>query len=294
MAPLVVLKYAVSMRLNRLLFIVLALLSCAVFAREAPELPDGLKVFPLAEVDRVSSIETGDYRLVLGAVVKIDRQVRSDVELRLSGELDRISWEIPRSHEPQEAFFYFRDQLLDRGAQLLFECDGRSCGASNIWANDLFGNATLYGRDDTQRYMAAQLNGNHFAVYAVRRGNQRVYFHIDLLRSDQDAEQAWNIPLESQGYSLLPLWPESPDLAAQALSEWMKMHPGKVRVVFHQAGLDVELSQRKAERLAIAFMDRVLAEGIPAERIEVFGLGPLVPSVLGAKQQVAEVIWLRD
>lgn len=263
-------------------------------AVEAPELPDDLKVFPLAKVDRLKQEGVVDYRFVLGSVVKIDRRVRTDSELRLSGKLDQISWEIPGYHQPEEAFSYFRSQLVEKGGQLLYECKGRECGASNIWSNDIFSNSTLYGRDESQRYLAALLNGNHYAIYAVRRGNQRVYFHMDLLRSDRDSEQAWNTPLESQGYAVLPHWPESPDLAAQSLAEWMRTHSGNIRLVIHQAGLDVKLSQSKAQHLADLLKGRVSEEGVDANRIEAYGLGPIVPSVLGAKEQVAEVIWIQE
>lgn len=263
-------------------------------AVETPELPDDLKVFPLANVDRLKQEEVVDYRFVIGSVVKIDRRVRAGGELRLSGKLDQISWEIPGYHQPEEAFFYFRSQLIEKGGQLLYECKGRECGASNIWANDIFSSSTLYGRDESQRYLAALLNGNHYAIYAVRRGNQRVYLHMDLLRSDRDSEQAWNTPLESQGYAVLPHWPESPDLAAQSLAKWMRTHSGKILLVIHQTGSDVKLSQSKAQNLADLLKGRVSEEGIDANRIEAYGLGPIVPSVLGAKEQVAKVIWIRE
>ena len=114
------------------------------------------------------------------------------------------------------------------------------------------------------------------------------------MRSDRDSDQAWNTPLESQGYAVLPHWPESPDLAAQSLAEWMRNHSGTIRLVIHQAGSDVKLSQTKAKNLADALKGRVSEEGVDASRIEAYGLGPIVPSVLGAKEQVAEVIWIRE
>ena len=85
-----------------------------------------------------------DYRFVVGSVVKINRLVRADGELRLSGKLNQVSWEIPGYHQPEEAFLYFRSQLIEKGGQLLYECKGRECGDSNIWSNDIFSNSTLY------------------------------------------------------------------------------------------------------------------------------------------------------
>lgn len=257
-----------------------------------PMLPDNLTVFSLADADRFRSSSVSDYRLILGSVIKIDRQVRSDLDERLKGELQQFTWEIPRNHSPEEGFTDLRNQLVERGAQLLYQCQGRECGASNIWANDLFRYSTLYGRDDSQHYLAAQLNGNHYAIYAVRRGNQRIYLHMDLLLGDNEADQAWFLPLETQGYVILPNWPEAPELAVEQLADWMQEHPGTVRLVVHQAGTDTKISFEKSLGLASALRQNLINAGIAPERLDAQGAGNLVPSVLGAREQVAVAIYL--
>lgn len=273
-------------------FIATALLLPAMMAQALtmPNLPEGLEVYDLAEANRARTSKVSDYRLVLGSVVRINRQIRTDAEVRLSGELKQFTWEISRSHEPEEAFEHLRDQLLTRGANLLFECSGRECGASNIWANDLFGYSTLYGRDDSQRYMAAEINGNHYALYAVRRGNQRVYLHLDLVVGEDSLVNAWYAPLETQGYMVLPHWPESPELAVKELGGWLSTNNKGVRLVVHQSGRDTELAMSESQAHAVNLRRQLLANGISAQRIEAFGVGNLVPSVLGASTQRAVVI----
>ncbi len=273
-------------------FVTLAsfLFGVAVQGADMPSLPADLTVYDLAEENRYRSRSVSDYRLVLGAVVKIDRQVRADQDQRLAGELQQFTWEIPRSHEPAEPFEAMRSQLQSLGAKMLYECAGRACGASNIWANDLFRYATLYGRDDSQRYLAAQLNGQHLALYAVRRGNQRVYLHLDLISSDEAVEAAWYAPLDGQGYRVLPHWPESPELAVKQLIDWMAQSGASVRLVVHQSGTDVTLAQRESERHAQVLRQQLLDAGVEANRVEAFGVGNLVPSVLGASTQLAVVI----
>lgn len=274
----------------RILAVVVALFAAKVMALPAPPLANGIEPFPLGEVSHFTERRVIDYRLILGAVVKIERQVRVNREQRLNGTLQQITWEIPRSHQPEEAFNFMRTQLVDLGARILFECVGRDCGASNIWANDLFDNSTLYGRDDSQRYLAASLNGNYFSVYAVRRGNQRVYLHLDLLLSDSENQQTWDLALNTQGYAVLPDWPDSPDVAVEQLAQWMEQHSDSIRIVVHQKDRDIDLSQRNAQRLAEALRQRLIAAGIAATRIEAYGVGALVPSVLGGNTQVAVVI----
>lgn len=263
-----------------------------VQATDMPSLPAGLTVYDLAEADRYRSRAVSDYRLVMGAVVKIDRQVRADQDQRLAGELQQFTWEIPRSHEPAEPFEAMRGQLQVLGAKILYECAGRECGPSNIWANDLFRYATLYGRDDSQRYLAAQLNGQHFALYAVRRGNQRVYLHLDLISSDEAVEPAWFAPLDAQGYGVLPHWPESPELAVKQLVDWMEQSGASVRLVVHQSGTDVTLAQRESERHAQVLRQQLVDGGADPASVEAFGVGNLVPSVLGSSQQLVVVIAL--
>lgn len=274
------------------IFTVLSLIfsSVSVQAAAMPALPDGLSVYDLAKEDRYRSRTVSDYRLMLGAVVKIDRQVRADRDLRLAGELKQFTWEVPRSHEPSEPFEAMREQLQQRGAKFLYQCAGRECGASNIWANDLFRYANLYGRDDSQHYLVSQLDGMHFALYAVRRGNQRVYIHLDLISSEDAVETAWFAPLDAQGYMVLPHWPESPELAVRQLVDWMEQSGASVRLVVHQAGTDRRLAQDESERHAKALRQQLLDAGISPQRVETFGVGNLVPSVLGASTQLTVVI----
>jgi len=264
----------------------------SVQAAPMPSLPDGLSVYDLAKEDRYRSRSVSDYRLMLGAVLKIDRQVRADRDLRLAGELQQFTWEVARSHEPSEPFEAMREQLQQRGAKFLYQCAGRECGASNIWANDLFRYANLYGRDDSQHYLAAQLDGMHFALYAVRRGNQRVYLHLDLISSEDAVETAWFAPLDAQGYMVLPHWPESPELAVRQLVDWMEQSGASVRLVVHQSGTDTRLAQDESERHAKALRQQLLDAGISPQRVETFGVGNLVPSVLGAATQLTVVIVL--
>lgn len=278
--------------LKALLAVLLLTPSMLVQALTMPSLPDDLSVYDLAEPNRFKSRTVSDYRLVLGAVVKIDRQIRADSELRLAGDLQQFTWEIPRSHEPAEPFDHLRLQLLEGGAKVLYECSGRECGASNIWANDLFGYSTLYGRDDSQRYMVAEFNGNHYALYAVRRGNQRVYLHLDLVKGEAPLAGAWYAPLENQGYMVLPHWPDSPELAVKELASWLSTNSRTVRLVVHQAGRDTALAQSESQAHAVTLRRQLIEEGVPASRVEVYGVGNLVPSVLGAQNQLVVVIAL--
>ncbi|MCP6391037.1 DUF4892 domain-containing protein, partial [Klebsiella pneumoniae] len=75
-----------------------------------------------------------------------------------------------------------REALQKQDAQLLFWCQARDCGESSLWANEVFGNAKLYGADDQQAYLllrlAAPENDTLVALYSITRGNRRAYLHV--------------------------------------------------------------------------------------------------------------------
>jgi hypothetical protein len=241
---------------------------------------------PLAKLDTVLQQSANDYRLALGAVVKINRTIRIGNEMRLSGELSRVTWEYPKSHEPAEALESVREQLLGAGAELLFECEGRDCGASNIWANDLFQNPALYGRDDFQRYVALQLNGDYFSIYANRRGNQRVYLHIDQIKQGSDTT-AWINLLNERSWVKLP---DLKETTVNQLAAVLKTTGVAIRLVGHQAGLDQTLAQRESEAMVKLLAEKLIASGVAKDAIETYGIGALAPSVLGADSSVVVVI----
>ncbi|MNT28098.1 hypothetical protein D3C72_1637600 [compost metagenome] len=66
---------------------------------------------------------------------------------------------------------------------MLFWCQARDCGESSLWANEVFGNAKLYGADDQQAYLllrlAAPRDNTLVALYSITRGNRKAYLHVE-------------------------------------------------------------------------------------------------------------------
>ena len=274
-------------RLVLLRVLPLFLFSSMAFANEAAPLPNGITIDKSAELDKQTAQTVRNYRFPLGAVVKINRDVRIDKEQELSGQLTRTTWEMPKSFDPNELLERLRDQVISQKGEILFECEGRDCGTSNIWANDLFNNADLYGRDDYQRYFAAELDDQYLAAYAVRRGNRRVYLHLDQIT---EAEQAvpWLELLVDRGWVKLP---DTEEPTLKLLADHLQKNSSPIRIVGHQQGIDQGIaeqeSKRLAERVASYLVDRA---GVRVDQFEVHGLGALAPSVLGADQSALVVI----
>lgn len=121
----------------------------------------------------------------LGSVRRISGQLRFSAELTLSGNRNLGTWQLSPVHAADAAFEQTREQL-QQNARLLYWCEGRDCGPSNLWANSVFGNARLYGPDERQRYavLVDTTEPVLFTLYAVTRGNGRGMLHVEQFQAD--------------------------------------------------------------------------------------------------------------
>jgi len=85
----------------------------------------------------------------------------------------------------------------------------RTSGESSLWANDVFGNAKLYGADDRQAYLllrlAAPRDNTLVALYSITRGNRKAYLHVEQFDA---AAPLGDLPPTS---ATLPPRPKTPD-----------------------------------------------------------------------------------
>ena len=285
----------------------LAALIIASPTHASNQLPDWFEPFPLSTLDNQSARVTPDYQLPLSQITRIQGLLRTQNELRLSGDLIRRTWQLSPGNTPDQGFEHVRDQLLRQQANILFECSSRQCGASNLWANQVFGYANLLGVDSTQFYLAAELASGHMAVYAVRRGNGRSYLHIDYIHVapsvvEQEAEQmiesehvSWQQQLRDLGYADLPGWSAAePNTLQQLLGLLDDDLDLKLRIVVHQrvnTG-DTGLTESNAE--AQRLESELLQSGVMPDRVAVFGIGTLAPSVLGSNNYAITLIRVEE
>ena len=140
--------------------------------------------FPRAEVARERVLENTEHTVVIGNIRRINNQLRAEREVQVEGQLIRTSWLIPAGHGAREAMYHAADQLQTRAHTTLFFCEGRECGSSSLWANQVLDYSRLYGPEDNQLYLALRLDEEpqrFISLYAITRGNQQVYLHMDQL-----------------------------------------------------------------------------------------------------------------
>lgn len=174
------------MRLPRALGLLLCLSGPVTVAHAADVA--GSQDFP--NLPRPTDAEIVDYKpaselervFPLGSIRKISGQLRFDGQVAARGTTTSVTYQLPAERSADEAFTEAREALQKQGAQLLFWCQARDCGESSLWANEVFGNARLYGADNGQAYLLLRLKPDSdslVALYSITRGNRRAMLHVE-------------------------------------------------------------------------------------------------------------------
>ena len=241
--------------------------SAAIQAADVPGSQD------LPNLPRLTDAEIVDYRPAveleriypLGSIRKISGQLRFDGQVSGRGNVTAITYQLPVEHSADEAFTAAREALQQQGAQLLFWCQARDCGESSLWANEVFGNAKLYGADNGQSYLllrlAAPADNTLVALYGITRGNRRAFLHVEQFQSSTPLGDLLPTSatllreLKSTGELELPM------LAAEPQEPWITLLSRGLNL---DSTLRVTLSgdQREAWRQAL------VAKGVRAARLE--------------------------
>lgn len=222
--------------------------------------------FPHSRIVSESLSAQLDHPVVIGSVRRINNQLRAEREIRVSGELAQITWEITDGYAPEDAFRHVLGQLVEQPHTLLYACDGRECGSSSLWANQVLHNAQLYGPEDGQRYLALRLDTEpqrFVSLYSITRGNRRSYLNLEQTTPTAAVEQAlYPTPstllkvLRSEEQLTLPSMAGN----AELMASWSRL---LVRIMRLDSLLRVQLDGAEAPALAEALK----ASGVAAQRL---------------------------
>ena len=172
---------------------VIALLLAAgspVFAAAPEALLTQLDEYPHAVQVAMSDSVVLDYEVPLGALKKVRGVWQFKDSERYSGRLLRYTWQIVDGFSSREIMEELQGRIAaNPDNTLLFECEGRACGQAAQWANRVFRQRLLYGREDLQRYgiygVGAQAQ-YRLMIYSSARTADRQYLHVDLLLLDSE------------------------------------------------------------------------------------------------------------
>jgi len=232
-----------------------------------------------------------NYQLVLGNMRRVAGRAEPEQVLRLNGILTRITYEISQNFSGGEVFDFFLQQVRDNNYGVLYECQGRECGNSAYWANTVFGNRILYGPEANQHFAAVEVIGlqgkkTYLAIYVTTRTNRRLYAHIEVLEESglQIEDTLFSQLQENQSIRLTGLTFDAEDqLISQGnLSSIVELLESQselnIYVVAHlrdEGQIEALLSRSLAR--ATAVRGALIAEGVPGDRIDAHGVGPLAP-----------------
>lgn len=277
-----------------------------------------VEVYANARVIFEANTKTDEYVLAMGRYKKTRSGWQADRQQRLSGNLKRYTLELPGGHSANAGFDFYLDQLQNFNLRELFHCSGRDCGTSNSWANNHFKIQTLYGLDQFQQYGAYEVitaNEKPFyvALYAVQRGNKRVYVQLDILHIDKIIELGLASSPEStakslsvDGYYVFPdvvsgditggpgiqIKPAHLQVLIDVLTQ---QEDWKIALVGHDyAGASLTQQLRNSERYAEQLKTALQEKGIAPARLTTHGVGSLAPAGRGDRSARVEVVKIND
>jgi outer membrane protein OmpA-like peptidoglycan-associated protein len=258
----------------------------------------GIERFPGSVIAQYTVQPDSNYRLALGRLQRVNGRVTAGREERIRGTLTRITYQIPAGFSGAEVFEHFLRRVTADNTEL-FRCQGRACGSSNFWANDILGNRILYGPEQEQFYAAlaasnaAGENTRYYMFYVITRGNRSVYAHLDIVDvamanplEAAETPEAFMERLQQDGSVIVRgisfddqdalLEADGLALAARALQLAPQL---QVFVVAHLRGTDdIGVLLERSRQRAGQIVESLQREGVEASRLRAEGVGPLSPA----------------
>lgn len=239
------------------------------------------------ESESVSSSKT--HQVVLSAPTRINNAPFIEKETRVEGKKTVMLLRLDNQDTPQAAFAHYRAFMAKHGT-VAYSCENRGCGISSYWANSIFEERRLAGRDSDQYYLAGQIDiaGSSYwvSVYLVTNAlRQNLVYVTYILQESQ--KQVWE--------NAYLLFPESklPSPVVLTLKDQLSQDSRLKLYVAGYFGLDANLTISAGEsKLLSAFqgLQKELAAewSISEDRIEFKIVGPF-----HSEPPVEKEIWFR-
>lgn len=271
---------------------------------QLPLVPSGLTDHPLlarfpdSEIVEAQFREDVIYTLVLGGLQRKREEVVPEASERIRGNVTQLLYEVSQEFTGDDVHQFFLQQMRDKSYQPLFSCEGRACGSSNYWANDIFKNRILYGPERNQFYMAMRTNLGvenepSISLYIITRANRRIYAYVEVIETGGELPPINVIEtnavlslLQEAGSVVLPGISFGSDDRITGdsdvgyLVELLLADPNlRVYLVGHLQGEEAfPLLQQRSLQRAATLKQMLVDRGVESTRIDAQGVGPLVPT----------------
>jgi len=183
-----------SRRMAKLIIIAFSLLTpvASSFANlDIPDYPDSVRLY----VDK--SEGPSRHQILLSTPKRINNSLQIEAQKIITGGRTNELIELKSGHSILDASSFYTD-FLETNGELLYSCEKRACGSSNYWANKIFKEHRLYGRDSNQFYLAGKLKQGKemlwVSVYGVKNGLKQSLIYLSVIT---DANSLHSTPLNS-------------------------------------------------------------------------------------------------
>lgn len=257
-----------------------------------------IEPLPGAVLEEERETGAGRYRIVLGALEKVNNVLEPEVYKYVRGRQSSKTYSLPGERNVDPIAEYYLGQLTNV-ADILFECEGRSCGSSNYWANTVFDTPILYGPEQFQYYVVGQEveSADYVAIYIGQRGTREIYVHVSRVIAPQGENQrdqalAIRSALESTGKYVLHLETgvEARDDFINAVSSAMASDPELAIVLVGHDRLrtneTLDAAMTRTRKDAETLRQQIIGAGVAAGRVRAQGVGPLAPADAGAPARI--------
>lgn len=258
-----------------------------------------LEVYPGAsQVDSSAQSEAGIHQLVTGKVKRISGNVQPESVDFVQGVKTTRTFSLDPSVGRDALVEFYREQLTIEG-QILFECEGRGCGTSSYWSNQVFGRSQLYGPQEYQHYFLARIGleqRQYVTVYLAQRATGTRFLHIETI-SDVSSE-----PLADSRLMLSALRLQNryvidfnPDAQALALlGEVMSnAQNDRVALVVHASvlpGESFDAGVARTQSHADGLVAKLEEMGVDTRNIQAFGAGASMPLDKTDRVELVEIL----
>lgn len=253
--------------------------------------------FPDSQIVEAQYSENVNHIFVLGRLQRSREQVVPEAADRIRGNVTKLLYEISQQFTGAEVYEFYSEQIRNKSYSVLYSCEGRDCGSSNYWANDIFRNRILYGPERNQYYMAVRANLGvesepRMSIYIITRGNRQIFAYVEVIDTSGELpplnaieRQGIFDSLQKDGGVILPeLNFDASDRLEQEsdidyLVQVFQTHPElNVYLVGHLQGSDeIDILLQRSLQRAAALKQELVNRGVDDARIEVQGVGPLAP-----------------
>lgn len=253
----------------------------------AEAVADLLPQYPRAElVEFEDAKKVATHELITGALRSKGGNIVPENSEFVTGRRIASTWFIPNEQRTDLVYRFYRERLVPKGT-LLFECEGRECGSSNHWANNIFRRPILYGPPQYQHYFLLRIDEAastyYVATYITMRGTRKLYVHADVIvREAQYTDLTGSAIVDAlvrDGHFVIDAG--AGEAVVASVLEAMQLEPLlRIAVVGHrrkQRGEALEQAITRSKQVAESYRARLIEAGVNGTRLQAFGVGPLAP-----------------